>query len=97
MKIVYQYKKRMSINKFAEQNGFVMEIVERDNPKLSRFYAHFKNVESKDGCILSGEFGNGDTPEEAIVNYANSISGKLLVLHAGNPKKRKEIYAPILN
>jgi hypothetical protein len=98
MKIERHLLPRMSLEKFAKLYDLVMEIHEREPSVLPRFYAHFKGAEVKDGTysrVLSGAYGDGDTPEKAMENYAGRISMKLLVLNAMGVD-RKEIEVPIL-
>lgn len=89
---------KTTIEKFADKHGLVMEVHERKRPlgDLARFYAHFKGVEvKKQPCFLLGEFGNGSTPKNAIADYADKISGELLVVDAMAPDRR-EILVPQL-
>ena len=104
MKIERHLVPRMTIGEFARANDLTMVVRER-NPRdmedfrcTYRFYARFKDSDLKEGPILSGEYGNGHSEEEAIRNYAALISGRLLVInaysHAG--ASRREIRVPIL-
>lgn len=86
----------MTIEEFAERNGLVMEVRERDNPSYPRYYATFKDSWVKDGIILSGKFGNGRTEKEAIHNYSNEISLSILVVGAFRGNNRKELQVPRL-
>lgn len=95
MKIIINRVKREDIAKFADRHKLVMEVNERSNPGLAKYYAHFRGVEVKSGSILCGESGDGETPEEAIADYARRISGKVLVRGAFC-EDRKEMIAPIL-
>ena len=98
MKIKQNFISRMPVEDFADTHGLVMEINERRNAAetgLPRYYAHFEHVNVKEGCCLSSTFGNGNTPDEAIANYAKELSEKRLVVNAYKPD-RKEIDAPIL-
>ena len=83
-----------TIEAFAEQHDLTMEIHERRRSigAKDRFYAIFKSCEVKKGHYLLGSFGDGDTPEHAILQYAKNISGKVLVFNAWS-KDRKEIAA----
>lgn len=89
----------MHIEEFADKHDLVMVVNERpkDLPvrNLPRFYARFKNAETKNRDILAGSFGNGESEEEAICEYAKEISGKLLVIDAMTPQRR-EIQVPTL-
>jgi len=94
---------RMSLEAFADKHDLTMELHERTRTDLhpsfgfapNRFYAHFKNSDTKDGSVLCGTFGNGGTEYAALVEYATAISGKLLVIDAYK-ECRREIYVPEL-
>ena len=104
MKIERLAANRMTLEAFADQHGLVMEIAERTRTDLhpsfpyepNRFYARFKDVDTKDSACLTGTHGNGGTETEAMTAYARQISGKLLVVDAFTPKRR-EIWAPELH
>jgi len=73
-----------------------LEAHERDtDDEFFRWYVYFKGCEVKDGNVLCGVFGDGRTIKEAIANYTEAISGKLIVIDAYK-ETRKEIYVPIL-
>lgn len=98
MQIIMNTVSRMTLQGFAEQHNLVMEINERDpneHPNLPRYYASFEHCEVKGDGVLIGEFGNGETPEEAMENYAKRISNKRLVLLIPG-KDRFELKAPML-
>lgn len=97
MKTVMIKVPHMTIQAFAEKHDLVMEIHERENPSsdLMRYYAHFRRAETKDGRMLCGEHGNGHSPAFAVAQYAQAISGKLLVIDAMG-KNRREIRVPRL-
>ena len=62
----------------------------------SRYYAHFKSAEAREGtCCLIGLFGNCSTPEEAIKNYAREINLRVLIIDAMS-ETRREITVPRL-
>jgi hypothetical protein len=87
----------VTIQAFADGHGLEMHVHQRALVPFPKgtYYANFPDAEIKDGYVLVGEHGNGDTPEEAIADYARKISGKLLVLHAG-ADNRSEIQVPTL-
>jgi hypothetical protein len=85
----------MTIEEFAENNNLIMEIHERNDPKLPKHYAHFKLSDIKEGSCLIGKFGDGETEQEAIRNYAKEISGQLLVIGAFS-NNRRNIQVPRL-
>ena len=98
MKITIERANRQTIEQFAEQHGLEMNVVERDSGfhgTNGQFYAHFKHAETKDGCILCGEHGNGITPEKAIRDYGKKISEKTLVIDSMG-KNRRTIHVPII-
>lgn len=96
MKITVELTERSTLSDFANKNGLSLKVRERNSINLPRFYAAFEGAETKSGSILSRDYGDGNTVDEAINNYGKIISSKLLVLHAGYPKKRREIRVPIL-
>lgn len=99
MKIERHEIETASIEAFADKHGLVMEIRERKKPigDPSRYYAHFKSAEAREGthCLI-GLFGNGRTPEEAIAEYAETISLRTLIIDAMS-KERREIEVPRLS
>ena len=98
MKINYYLKlesKPVSLQDFADKYGLELNITERENKDLPRFYASFSNVEIKNGSVLSSCFGDGNTIEKAILDYVNRISEKLIVIDAFKPSRR-EIKVPKL-
>lgn len=82
---------------FAERHGLTMRVVERHLPHmaqgLKRYFASFDKVEVTDGRMLSSITGNGDTPEEAVRDYAYRIRGQRLAFGAYTPERR-EFTAP---
>ena len=97
MKIERNYiKKEMNIEDFADKHNLIMEINERSPGHDGlRYYAHFKRVEVKKGVFLVGVHGDGVTPEYAINNYAELISGKTVVYNPWR-KGSKTLEVPIL-
>ena len=94
MKIELNVRETMGISEFAETHGLTMVVTERPPhiENVEKFYANFKNA---DVAVAGGRvscFGNGDTPEEAIRNYAARISCKTLVINARKDvEKRIEV------
>jgi hypothetical protein len=89
----------MTLERFADLHGFDVVVQERD-PKYftggSRWFAVFyPSVEEKFDGILRGTFGQGCTPDEAVKEWAEEISGKLIVVDAMKPTRR-EIKVPKL-
>lgn len=101
MKIERKLIERLDIAEFAERHGLTMEVHERERDSSMYFttypfYAEFKGAEVKEGVCLISAFGDGDNEESAIRDYANEISGKLLVFNAFG-KDRYEIKVPYLS
>lgn len=73
-------------------------IVERHPNQNGRWTASFENSEIKnseqDICLRS-IYGDAISPELAIMNYSNEISGKILVINSMTDK-RKDLNIPNL-
>ena len=98
MKIERQKQPRMTINEFADRHDLTMVVVERPirhRDGLKDLYCHFKSAEVKDGGLLRGASGNGNSEDEAISDYARQISEQLLVIDAMT-QERREIFVPVL-
>jgi hypothetical protein len=89
--------KESTLEDFANKHGLVMEVRERSGRYVSnpstRFYAHFKRCEVKDGCMLGSISGNGPTEEAAIADYGRRISEQHLVFNAYG-SDRVDLVAP---
>jgi len=98
MKINIKEAPKMTIEELADTYNLEMEVVERGDygRHIPRYWASFPYAEVKDGVCLLSPVGSGNTVEEAIESYAKNIQFKLLVLHAMDPDRRKEIYVPRL-
>jgi hypothetical protein len=60
----------------------------------NRWMAQIERAELKDGSILSGNYGTGKTPDQAINDYIKQIKGKLIVINATSEKYRREYVVP---
>jgi len=82
---------------FADKNGLDIVVNIRQHEPIGsrmRYYANFKpDADIKEGIALISSFGNGNTKELAIKNFADTISGKILVFEAMNAN-RFEVFAP---
>jgi len=79
MEIKRNFEPEMTLQEFADVHGLTMEVNERSYPDLPRFHARFEGVEIAVNGFLLGEFGDGETEEEAIEHYRKVIQNKLLV------------------
>jgi hypothetical protein len=103
MKIENNFIDRSTIEAFAEQHNLTMVVRERRKSSYCagpwsedvRYYASFRDCDIAEGGMIKGSFGNGSSPEKAIIDYANEISGALLVIDSLG-KNRKDIRVPIL-
>ena len=85
----------MTVEGFADKHGLVMRIREYTERKPP-FCASFKCCEVKEGSVLGSEYGEGETPEEAIKDYAKKISGRHLVYLPYSDTERKDLFVPFL-
>jgi hypothetical protein len=92
-------RQKMTLEEFADCNGLVMEVRERESSGLEgtfpRYFACFQDCEIKEECVLISFHGDGNTEKEAIRNYARRISGMILVRNA-HRADRVELDVPIL-
>jgi hypothetical protein len=80
-----------TIESFAELHDLVMQIMTMED---GTFQAFFKHAAIRTGLAgLVSEFGRGNTEGAAIADYAERISGKLLIIDAVF-KCRREIWVP---
>lgn len=100
MKIERELIERISLAEFADRHDLVLTVTERSTQRIEgveRFFARFRRVDITDGAVLTGAFGNGNTEDEAIANYAARISEQRLVVDAFKEDKRREIMSPKLS
>jgi len=85
----------MLLEEFADKHGLTMEVRERRldgearTRNLARWVASFQRCEVKGEGVLIGSYGNGNTPEEAIADYASKIRGEVLVVDAMTGSRRE--------
>jgi len=102
MKIKRNLIERIDIADFAERHDLTIVVRERNINDMNElnikdsFYAYFEGAEIKRDACLSSDFGGGNSEEGAISDYANRISGRLLVFNAYG-RDRHEIQAPYLS
>lgn len=96
MKINLTEIKRQTIEEFADEHDLIMEVEERHAHEAhDKYYASFKGAEIKEGGILIGGIGDGDTVKSAIADYAHKIGLTILVIDAYS-KDRRIIEVPVL-
>lgn len=62
--------------------GYHLDVFQWNNGVEKGIGVHFQDAEIKDGSFLVGEYGRGQTLEEACEDYIRQISGKTVVFHA---------------
>ena len=75
----------VAFSDFAAKHGLKVSVKERSarlaaNHRLPRYYASFDHVEIMGRGMLSSASGNGETPDEAVHEYAKAISGSRLAI-----------------
>ena len=78
-------KPKETLESLSEKYGLSLVVNERDNRTYldsDKYYARFENVEVKEGICLHSVYGDGKTPVNAILDYAEKIQNKLLVKDA---------------
>jgi hypothetical protein len=72
------------------------EEIEIRFPDINQNYMFsFKNAEIKEGSMLVSTCGRGKTSDVAKKNYMPEIAGKILVFHAFDKERRREIVVPL--
>lgn len=77
-----------SIDRLARV-GIDLRISEIINGKIA---VHFESTYVKDDCFLVGEFGRGDTVEEAASDYIRRLEGKTIVVEPSSKNKREILF-----
>ena len=102
MKTIVSTIKQQTLEEFANEHKLTMLVTERNPNDLGsrwhpvfRFYAQFDGASVKNGPMLTGAHGNGETIDDAIEEYMREISGQTLILGAYTDS-RKEIKVPSL-
>jgi hypothetical protein len=79
-----------SLQQLADLYALDLHVYERSGEgNLPRFYASFESVETKEPGVLVSTYGNGDTPEQAVADYAHQLSGRVLVIRSHQPSRRE--------
>lgn len=96
MKMEIHRVERQSIESFASMHQLTLQVHERTPDGLPRWFCYFNDIEIKDGSVLLSGSGKGNTIEEAVKDYCNNLSRKLVVYKATDKEKRKEFRMPLL-
>lgn len=72
--------------------GMHLDVFRWKNEKDSGIGVHFVRAEIKERGFLAGEFGKGQTIEEACEDYIKIISGKTLVFNAFTDYSKEVIF-----
>ncbi len=84
----------MRLQDYLDTLNLQLNII-RHNNQNERWSAQFERCEIKKGSILSGEYGSGSTPDEAILDYIKKIKGKVIVINVTNEKERQQYSVPM--
>lgn len=92
------HREPVPLDVFADMYGLTLRIVERSDCRLPRFYAEFEHVEilTDDEMFVRSGFGNGNTEEEAVRQYASNISRQRIVIHRCDRGKAQKVSVPLL-
>lgn len=86
----------MEILDFEKEIGIELEVKNRGlKSSLPIFYVSFPKSEIASKGMLIGKFGNGNTIDEALKDYADELSEETIIFNAYT-SSRKEIKSPIL-
>ena len=92
MKMEIRRLPRQSIESFASMNDLTMNVHERREKTLPKWFCYFSEVEVKRNSVLSMECGEGATIKEAIEDYCKNLSFKHVICRATDPEMRKAIF-----
>jgi hypothetical protein len=95
--IVHTHGDSVTFSEFADKYDVKMVVRERprDLWRHGRYFASFDRVDVMERGMLRSEHGNGETPEAAIVDYAQRLLGKRLAIDAnGANGARREVTCP---
>ena len=70
--------------------GYHLDVFRWNDGREQGIGVYFKDSEIKDGMFLVGDYGSGQTFEEACEDYVRKISGKTIIFHAYTDS-RKEV------
>lgn len=86
----------MNITEYCDVLNLELDVKYYPNQgcRWSASIRHAEVKDSPDSSILSSCFGDGATPENAIISHVSRIRGKLLVVDAYK-KSRREYMVPL--
>jgi hypothetical protein len=85
----------MKISELSMIVGQPLKIIRQPNPALDLpWQAIIENSETLRDGMLTGAYGRGATPEEALKHYCTLIAGERLVMNSYTDR-RQEINVPI--
>ena len=77
------------------ENELGVELIVHERENGPKYYVLFDHCEIMENDTLVGYYGNGNTVDEALIEYCEKISNKQLALFAGS-KERMEVFCPKL-
>lgn len=88
----------MDITEYADALNLELAVRRYPNrtPRWTASFAYAETKDSKADATLTGLYGSGRTPTEAIRDYADQLQGKVLIVRAGHPDERREYQVPAI-
>lgn len=88
--------KEKEITEFEKEIGYELSVCERPlSMRLPKYYVYFLDGESSEGGCLITYSGNGNTVDEALIDYCKKVSSRRMVFNSYTTD-RKEIVFPKL-
>jgi len=86
----------MNITEYADVINVNIHLTYHHNQD-SRWSASFEDTEilNRVGCLQIQDHGAGPSPEAALQNYIDLITGKFIVIDVMNKEQRREFKAPM--
>ena len=72
--------------------GYHLDVFRWNDGREQGIGVYFKDSEIKDGMFLVGDYGSGQTFEEACEDYIRKISGKMIVFHAYTDSRKEVVF-----
>jgi len=80
----------MKLQEYCDTLNIEIRIIYYPNQD-NRWSAAFNCCEVSEGSMLISQYGDGNSPDEAIREYINCIEGKKIVFNAGSDDSREYV------
>ena len=91
------FKETVEILDLEEKLGIELIVSERSNAFLPRFHASFPRLLLVTGDIWKDAWGDGDTIDEAIKDYAQTISGSRVSIATSWVTRKEQILPRVVH